>query len=70
MMAFSAYRQSGNPTGRGIRRLAIHTDECELTRNIAEVSALSLAVIPDRFCTSIQIRYLILQDGWVADGEF
>lgn len=33
---YSTYQQSGNPTGSGIRRLAIHTDECELTRNIAE----------------------------------
>lgn len=69
MKAYSTYQQSGNPTGSGIRRLAIHTDECEPTRNIAEVSVLSLAVILDRFCTSIQIRYLILQDGRVAAGE-
>lgn len=63
---YSTYQQSGNPTGSGIRRLAIHTDECELTRNIAEESVLSLAVNLDRFCTGIQIRDLILQDGKVA----
>lgn len=50
---YSTYQQSGNPTGSGIRRLAIHTDECELTRNIAEESVLSLAVNLGRFCTGI-----------------
>lgn len=35
---YSTYQQSGNPSGSGIRRLATHTDECELTRNIAEFS--------------------------------
>lgn len=66
---YSTYQQSGNPTGSGIRRLAIHTDECELTRNIAEESVLSLAVNLDRFCTGIQIRDLILPDGKVAAGD-
>lgn len=67
-MNVSTYQQSGNPTGSGIRRLAIHT-QCELTRNIAEVSVLCLALILGRFCTGFQIRDLILQDGKVAAGE-
>lgn len=66
---YSTYQQSGNSTGSGIRRLAIHIDECELTGNLAEESVLSLAVNLDRFCTCIQIRDLILQDGEAAAGD-